>query len=96
MAYINLLEAQQLRAISRETTANLQALTDLTASFATSGAGLRSDADRTRTELLIQEVEDVRADENVQLASARLAQTGARPTEILARRGPDVPYPRGR
>lgn len=74
VAYINLLEAQQLRAISRETTVNLQALTDLTASFATSGAGLRSDADRTRTELLIQEVEDVRADENVQLASARLAQ----------------------
>ena len=74
IAYINLLEAVQFRAIAHETTVNLQDLADLTASFATSGAGLRSDADRVRTELVLQQVENARAEENVQVSAARLAQ----------------------
>jgi outer membrane protein TolC len=74
VAYINLLESVQNRAIGIETTANLQALSDLTASYSRTGAGLASDADRVRTELLLQQIEGRRAEENVQVASARLMQ----------------------
>jgi outer membrane protein TolC len=74
IAYINLLEAMQNRSIGREVTANFQDLADLTASFASSGAGLQADADRVRTELFLSQLEITRFDENVQVAAARLAQ----------------------
>jgi outer membrane protein TolC len=84
IAYINLLEAMQNRAIGRAATANFQDLADLTASFARSGAGLRSDADRVQTELLLQQIEGQRSEENVQVATARLAQLlGQDPTIVL-------------
>ncbi|MEX2317517.1 MAG: TolC family protein [Pirellulales bacterium] len=74
VAYTNLLEAQQYRAVAQETLANLQRLGDLTGSFARTGEGLQSDADRVRAEVLQQQIEVARAEENVQVASARLAQ----------------------
>jgi outer membrane protein TolC len=74
VAYMNLLEAVQNQVIARETQDNLQSLADLTASFARSGAGLPADADRARAELLQQQIESRRAEENVQVAAVRLAQ----------------------
>jgi outer membrane protein TolC len=46
----------------------------LTGSFARTGEGLQSDADRVRAEIVQQRIEVARAEENVQIASARLAQ----------------------
>ncbi len=74
VAYMNLLEAAQYRAVAHETLANLQRLGDLTGNFARTGEGLQSDADRVRAEVYQQQIEAARTEEDVAVASARLAQ----------------------
>jgi outer membrane protein TolC len=74
LAYLSLLEAWQQKAIAEETLDNAEALAELTRSFAETGQGLQSDADRAATELTIRQNGIERAKEAVGVASARLAQ----------------------
>lgn len=74
LAYMDLLEAAQAKAIADETLANAQQLTDVTASFAQTGQGRQADADRARTELSVRKIEVRRAAENERVASVRLAR----------------------
>lgn len=74
LAYMELFEAVQIKAVADETLQNARRLADLTASFARAGQGLESDADRARTELSLRQLETVRAAENMRVASVRLAR----------------------
>ena len=74
LAYLDLLEAYQAKAISQETLANAEELAELTKSFAEAGKGPRADADRAATELTLRQNAVEQAGEVVQVASARLAQ----------------------
>jgi outer membrane protein TolC len=73
-AYLELLRAEQERAIAVEVRDLAQSLSDLTEAYAQSGEGLASDFDRARTELAIRSNDVLRADEAVRVASSRLAQ----------------------
>lgn len=73
MAYINLLNAhQQLRILEdvRNSTASLSKITD---DFAKAGQGLQADADRMKTELNLIDGRIAAAQEQADVASARLA-----------------------
>jgi outer membrane protein TolC len=74
LAYLELLVAAQEQAIVADTLRNAVQLADLTASYAESGQGTRADADRAAAELAFRRIELARAEEAVQVASARLAQ----------------------
>jgi outer membrane protein TolC len=74
LAYLELLNAAQLRAITAETLHNSRQLTELTADYARTGQGAQADADRAAAELAVRENELERAEEAAQVASARLAQ----------------------
>jgi outer membrane protein TolC len=74
LGYVELLRASAELAIALETRDNAQQLADLTGNYATSGQGLPADADRASTELAVRKNEVLRAQEAVQVASARLAQ----------------------
>ncbi len=73
-AYLELLRAHQEKAIASETRNNASELVRLTTSFAKTGQGAQADADRAATELAIRRNDVARADEAVQVASARLAE----------------------
>ncbi|MFT5094963.1 MAG: outer membrane protein TolC [Porticoccaceae bacterium] len=73
-AYLELLRAHQEKAIATETQNNAAELVRLTTSFAKTGQGAQADADRAATELAIRQNDVARADEAVQVASARLAE----------------------
>lgn len=73
-AYWELLSAEQELAISREILELAEHLSGLTDSYATTGQGLAADADRARTELALRRNDLTRAEENVVVTSARLAQ----------------------
>jgi len=72
LAYLRLLEAIEQQAIAEETLENAQQLADLTATFAQTGQGPQADADRARAELVVRKNEVTRAEEGVEVASARL------------------------
>jgi outer membrane protein TolC len=74
IAYLNLLEAVQTRAVAEETLANAQQLAELTASFAEAGQGTQADADRASTELAARRIDVLRAQEAVRVAAVRLSQ----------------------
>lgn len=73
-AYWELLRAEQERAVAREILSLTGNLADLTESYAETGQGLASDADRVRTERFLRQNDLTRAEESVMVASARLAQ----------------------
>lgn len=73
-AYLELARASEERVIATETRRNANQLHQLTRTYAESGQGLISDADRTAVELALRESEQARSREGVQVASARLAQ----------------------
>jgi len=73
-AYLELLRAEQERAIADEIRDLAGKLAKLTESYAAAGQGLASDDDRVRTEWNIRKNEALRAEESVRVASARLAQ----------------------
>lgn len=84
LAYLDLLEASQSRAIAEETRKNAQDLADLTSRFAQAGQGTQADADRARSELSVRQNNVARADEAMQVASARLAELLSQdPTRLL-------------
>ncbi len=74
LAYIDLLEAMQTKAVAEETLTNAERLATTTASFARVGQGLDADADRAQVELALRRVEARRAVEAVRTASSRLAR----------------------
>jgi outer membrane protein TolC len=74
VAYIDLLEAMQIRAIAGQVLLEAQSLADTTLAFAEAGQGLQSDADRSRAEVAFRQIDVRRADEAVRLASVRLAR----------------------
>ncbi|WP_339748889.1 TolC family protein [uncultured Rubinisphaera sp.] len=74
LAYMNLLEAEQDLRIVRDSRERTLGLSKLTEDFAATGQGLQADADRLRTELQLIENRVAMAHENVDVASARLAE----------------------
>lgn len=74
-AYLELLEAEQDLRILDETRNHTAGLAKLTHDFATTGQGLRADADRMKTELALDENRVVTGREKIEIASARLAET---------------------
>lgn len=74
LAYMQLLRASQEKAVTAVAVQQAQELERVTGKFATEGAGLTSDHDRSRTDLAMRKNELQRADEAVRVASARLAQ----------------------
>jgi outer membrane protein TolC len=74
LAYLELLVAAQERAIVEETLKNAEQLAQLTRSYAESGQGTEADSDRAHTELALRRIELGRAEEAIQVASARLAR----------------------
>jgi len=74
LAYLDLLEAAQTKAVADDTTVHAAKLFDLTSSFAAAGQGLDADVDRAQTELAARRIESQRSVENVRVASARLCR----------------------
>ena len=73
-AYLELLRAEQERAIAEEIRDLAEELAKLTESYSQTGQGLASDYDRARTELDIRRNDVLRAEESARVASSRLAQ----------------------
>lgn len=73
-AYLELLRAEQERAIAAEIRDLAGNLAKLTESYAQTGEGLAADFDRASTELAIRRNDVLRAEEAVRVASSRLAQ----------------------
>lgn len=91
LAYLALLEAMQRKSIAVETLQHGQALVDLTANFAQTGAGNLADADRAAAAAALLRNELVRADEAVMVASARVAQQlSADPSILIVPQEPTV------
>lgn len=74
LAYLDLLEARQQKAIAEETLGRAKTLADLTATFAREGEGPQADAERAATELTIRQINIQRSIEGIEVAEARLAQ----------------------
>ena len=74
LAYLELLRAEQLRAVANETLANAQQLAELTTQFADAGQGPQADADRAKTEAAIRKNDAARAEEDIDVANARLVE----------------------
>ncbi len=74
LAYLELLRAHQSRAIAIDIRDHAEQLATATADFARSGAGNEADADRAATEFSIRQNEVVQADEDIQVASARVVE----------------------
>jgi outer membrane protein TolC len=74
LAYLELLRAHQSRAIALDIREHAERLATATADFARTGAGNEADADRAATELAIRRNEVVQADEEIQVASARVVE----------------------
>ncbi len=91
VAYLDLLEAVQEKAIAEETLKNVQELAKLTDAFAKTGQGAQADADRVRAELAVRRNEVHRAEERIRTRSARLAQLlSLDPSVPFAPREPEV------
>lgn len=73
-AYLELLRAEQERAIAAEIRDLAAKLANVTESYAQTGEGLAADFDRASTELAIRRNDVLRAEESVRVASSRLAQ----------------------
>jgi outer membrane protein TolC len=74
LAYLDLLRAYQLHAITVDIRYRADELAQATADFARTGEGTEADADRAATELSIRQNEVVRAEEEIQVASARVVE----------------------
>jgi len=74
LAYLDLLRAEQDRAVAIEIRDLARGLADLTEAYARSGQGTEADFDRAQTELALRESELIRTEETIRVASARLAE----------------------
>ena len=75
LGYLDLQRATEELAIADEARDNAKQLAELTMTFARSGEGLASDADRAAADLALRENDVLRARESQRVASARLAQS---------------------
>jgi len=75
LGYLDLQRASEELAIAEEARGNARQLAELTTTFARSGEGLASDADRAAADLALRENDVLRARESQRVASARLAQS---------------------
>ncbi len=73
-AYVELIRAHQEQAIANEVVTKLEDLERITAEYARTGQGLKSDHERVQTELALRRNDVLQATEAIQVASARLAQ----------------------
>ena len=71
VAYLELLRANQELAIARDIEHHANKLAEVTKAYADIGQGLAADHDRARAELAMRRNDSVRAEEGVQVASAR-------------------------
>ncbi len=74
LAYVNLLEAYQEKAIAAHILSRTQELADLTEKFARIGQGPQADADRMNTELSLRQNAIFQSEEKIRVASARLCE----------------------
>ena len=74
VAYVDLLEAMQIKAVAEQSLENATRLADLANDFAETGEGLQSDADRARTELSFRTIDVRKAEEVSRVASVRLSR----------------------
>lgn len=74
LAYLNLLRAEQDLVILEESRQRTADLAQLTEDFATTGQGLRADADRMKTELALSETRIAEVREQSEVASSQLAR----------------------
>lgn len=74
LAYLDLLEAVQGRAVADDTAEKAAALAELTKSFAKAGQGTEADSDRARTELAARRIESLSSIEAIRVSSTRLAR----------------------
>jgi len=74
IAYVDLLEAMQVKAVAEETYGNADQLAKLTTDYAETGQGLAADADRASAELSFRDIDIRRADEAIRVASVRLTR----------------------
>jgi outer membrane protein TolC len=77
LAYLEMLDAAQQQAIAQETLTNTLDLAELTDSFAETGQGLQTDADRMAAELAVRRNDLIRAEEAIAVASVRLAEVAS-------------------
>lgn len=93
IAYIDLVEAYQDREIIAAALKRTQDLAKLTQDFAEAGEGLRSDADRTATELSLLRTRQLAVEERQLVASTRLARAVSMPmsTRLLPQDSVAVP-----
>jgi len=91
LAYLELLRAIQAEAIAEETLEHAQQLADLTATFAQTGQGPQADADRARAELVVHKNDVSRAEEEIEVKTARLNEwLHLDPTTIILPREPAI------
>ena len=93
IAYLELVRAEQAVAIAEEAQSNTRHLSNLTESYARTGQGLRSDDERVRAELVQREFDVIRQTEQIQVASARLAQLLHSDPSVLIGSGEPVVTP---
>jgi outer membrane protein TolC len=74
LAYLDLLDAYQQRAIALDTLANAQKLTKYAVNFANAGQAPQADAERAKTELALRRLQVERTTEAIRVASARLLE----------------------
>jgi len=74
LAYLELLRTTQQLRIAEETRDNAETLAELTATFARTGQGPQSDADRAQTEHVRRRNDVSRAQEHTRVATARLTE----------------------
>jgi outer membrane protein TolC len=73
-AYVDLVSAQAQRSLAIQAKKEMQEVAQITASFAKTGQGLPADAERAATELELRAADLIRAEADVAMASARLAE----------------------
>ncbi len=74
LAYVELLRAHQELAVAKEIAQRASQLENATKNYAQAGQGLTSDHDRARTELALRKNAVIRAEENIAVTSAQLAE----------------------
>jgi outer membrane protein TolC len=91
LAYLELLRALQTLRVAEQTQEHAKQLADLTDSFAKAGEGNQADADRAKTEYARRQNDVVRAEEDVIVMSARLAQVlSVDPTVLIVPQEPTI------
>lgn len=73
-AYVDLVASQAQRSVAVQARKETQEVADLTDAYARTGQGLPADAERAATELELREADLARAEADVSVASARLAE----------------------